>query len=288
VAGANGTNGTNGSNAYTLTTADFNVPAAPGSSVTIAVADSAWMIPGQILIATGPATFVVTSVPSTTSVALMFLGYPGDVAGGTAILTGAKVGVGGQRGGSTVYYYTTAVDLTATAFMDVISVSVTGKTVTLPTAIGITGKIYTVKVTAAGGSTVATTAGQTIDGLTTFVLNGQNSFVSMISDGANWRVIVRFTNHYTSTAVDTAISAAMDVVEVTADNKTMTLPTAVGIVGKMYVFKQTAAYTSGTVIQPAGGETIDGAGSKTIAVQYGFCTVVSNGVNWIMLANKLS
>ena len=155
--GANGSNGTNGSNAYTLTTADFNVPGSVGGAVTIAVADSAWMIVGQILIVTGPASFKITAIPTTTSVTLEWLNYPGDVAGGVAVLTGAKVGVSGQRGGSTLYYYSTAVSVTATDVMDVIQVTATGQTITLPSAVGITGKIYTVKVTAAGGCTVATT-----------------------------------------------------------------------------------------------------------------------------------
>lgn len=61
-------------------------------------------------------------------------------------------------------------------------------TVTLPTAIGITGRIYVVKNTGAGTITVATTGGQTIDGGATVSLT-QNLFTMVQSNGANWIVI---------------------------------------------------------------------------------------------------
>jgi hypothetical protein len=193
--GADGDNGIDGVNAFTLTTADFTVPAI-GGSVTISVADSSWMIIGQILIIAGPANFLITAIPGATSVTLTFLGYPGDVAPAVGILTGAKVSPAGLRGGSTYLYQSTAASLALTDYMDV--------------------------------------------------------------------------------------------VEVTADNKTMTLPTAVGRSGKVFIVKQSAAYTSGTLISPSGGQTIDGAANKTIAVTNGYICIVSNGANWLMLFNKLT
>ena len=71
-------------------------------------------------------------------------------------------------------------DTTSTAF-----------TVTLPTAVGVTGKVYTIKRIAAGTNrlTVATTSSQTIDGLTTALLDGQYNSITVISDGANWNII---------------------------------------------------------------------------------------------------
>jgi hypothetical protein len=60
--------------------------------------------------------------------------------------------------------------------------------VTLPTAVGVKGRIYTVKRLNAGANnvTVATTGGQTIDGAATAVLAAQYDRVTVQSDGANW------------------------------------------------------------------------------------------------------
>jgi hypothetical protein len=57
--------------------------------------------------------------------------------------------------------------------------------VTLPTAVGITGRQYVVKNTGAGTITVATTSTQTIDGAATVTLT-TNQSVRVVSNGANW------------------------------------------------------------------------------------------------------
>jgi hypothetical protein len=63
--------------------------------------------------------------------------------------------------------------------------------VTLPTAVGCSGKRYTVKKTDSSGNavTVATTSSQTIDGVTTKALGTQYQSVAVVSDGANWQVV---------------------------------------------------------------------------------------------------
>lgn len=64
-------------------------------------------------------------------------------------------------------------------------------TITLPTAAGITGRLYTIKKTDAAGTnvTVGTTSSQTIDGSTTYVLSAQYQAVIVQSDGSNWQVV---------------------------------------------------------------------------------------------------
>lgn len=64
-------------------------------------------------------------------------------------------------------------------------------TITLPTAAGITGRMYTVKKTDTAGTnvTVGTTSSQTIDGSTTYVLSAQYQAVTVQSDGSNWQII---------------------------------------------------------------------------------------------------
>src|SRR5690349_2961104 len=75
--GSAGAAGTNGVSTFSLTTADFVVPAL-NATVLVSVSSSLWMVVGQVLIVgqgpgavlanPGPATFVVTSIPSTTTV----------------------------------------------------------------------------------------------------------------------------------------------------------------------------------------------------------------------------
>lgn len=68
-----------------------------------------------------------------------------------------------------------------------------GWTATLPTAVGVAGKTYTVNKTSSdvNALTVATTSAQTIDGAATTTLNTQYESIIVISDGANWHIIDR-------------------------------------------------------------------------------------------------
>jgi len=94
IEGVAGIDGTNGINAYTVTTADFVVPAV-GDTVTVQVEDSSWMVVGQVIFIAGPSYWRVVSIPDSTSVELEFLGYTGDVSPGATISTGAGVSPGG-------------------------------------------------------------------------------------------------------------------------------------------------------------------------------------------------
>jgi len=191
ISGADGAAGSNGANSFTtVTTPGFVVPAV-GSTVVAPVANSAWCVVGQNVITTGPANFLVTAIPSALSVTLEFLGYPGDVAPGVTIAIGATVAPAGQRGGGTQYVTGTAVNLTLGPFNDTVFTTADNKTITLPTAVGIVGKVYTIKQLAAytSGTLINTTGGQLIDGAATYTLSAQYKFVTVISDGANWQII---------------------------------------------------------------------------------------------------
>lgn len=288
VQGDDGDNGTNGVNAFSLVTVGNNVPAAEGDPLTLQVDDSTWMVIGQILIVEGPSNYIVTALPTSTSVTMDWLNYPGDVTAGNAIAAGDTVSPAGLRGAGTVYYRTTAVDLTLNEFMDTVEVTAASRTMTLPTAVGIEGKMYTVKLTANGPCTLDANGIQTIDGELTFVLQAKYDFVTVVSNGANWLVVVKHTNHYTATAITISATLDMDFIDVTSDNHTINLPTAVGIAGKIYTIMQTDTFTSGTIVEPAGAETINGAANKTIAVTNGYIQIISNGANWLMLFNKLT
>lgn len=76
------------------------------------------------------------------------------------------------------------------------------------------------------------------------------------------------------------VTGVYSVTEVTSGSPTITLPTAVGIVGFVFKVKNTGAGTA--VLAAAAGQTIDGAATKNLT-QYVSLTVMSNNANWIIL-----
>jgi len=63
-------------------------------------------------------------------------------------------------------------------------------TLTLPTAVGVAGKVYHFKLaTRVNLLTIATTSSQTIDGITTLKMNAKDDDVILASDGANWKIL---------------------------------------------------------------------------------------------------
>lgn len=62
-------------------------------------------------------------------------------------------------------------------------------TATLPTAVGIPGRQFTVKCSSSGTNAILTTSSQTIDGFTKWTNTAVGKFVTVISDNANWRVV---------------------------------------------------------------------------------------------------
>lgn len=64
-------------------------------------------------------------------------------------------------------------------------------TITLPTAVGVTGKKYNIKKldSSANAVTINTTASQTIDADTSVIINVQYTSMQVISDGSNWNVV---------------------------------------------------------------------------------------------------
>lgn len=64
----------------------------------------------------------------------------------------------------------------------------TNYTVTLPTAVNVSGREYTIVNVGTGVITVATTSSQTIAGATTRTLGIQYNALLIVSDGANWQL----------------------------------------------------------------------------------------------------
>ncbi len=70
-----------------------------------------------------------------------------------------------------------------------------------------------------------------------------------------------------------------------AASVTVTYPTAVGRAGKRFLVVK--AGTGPLVLDPAGTETINGATTETISMQWGFREVESDGTNWIITGGKV-
>jgi hypothetical protein len=63
-------------------------------------------------------------------------------------------------------------------------------TLTLPTAVGSTGKQFIIKkINAANTVTIATTASQTIDGATSIIISAQYASATLVSNGTGWDVL---------------------------------------------------------------------------------------------------
>lgn len=91
--------GSAGVDAFTLTTADFVIPAI-AATVNVSVGDNQWMAVGQkIFISDGSdvGTFEVQSFTGTTGVTVAFMGYTDDSSPGATIGSGAKVSPSGVQ-----------------------------------------------------------------------------------------------------------------------------------------------------------------------------------------------
>jgi hypothetical protein len=92
----------------------------------------------------------------------------------------------------------TGITTTYTVKDDDYLIDITGNTitVTLPTALGFSGKNYVLKNRGTGVVTVGTTSSQTIDGSSSKILNNNDS-IEIVSDGSNW-IIAAGTGTVTS------------------------------------------------------------------------------------------
>jgi hypothetical protein len=72
------------------------------------------------------------------------------------------------------------------------------KTITLPTAVGITGRIYTIKRSEASTAdvTIMTSSSQMIDGEMDYMLMNAKESVTIVSNGSNWEVMGTFVPQF--------------------------------------------------------------------------------------------
>ena len=140
----------------------------------------------------------------------------GDIYAATASATITRLGVGtngqvltaasGQATGMewatpsastanlTVYSETTTYTVLVTDDLILCDTSGGAFTITLPTAVGNTGKQFKIKYTDSGFANALTVDGdgtETIDGSTTTTLNTEGETLTIVSDGTNWEIVDR-------------------------------------------------------------------------------------------------
>ena len=89
---------------------------------------------------------------------------------------------------------TTSSDLTLNDTHQVVLVnSPDSKLITLPTAVGIAGRKYTIKKIGVGNVNITTTGLQIIEGAGSYIIFGESSkgFLTLVSDGSNWWIVGR-------------------------------------------------------------------------------------------------
>lgn len=122
------------------------------------------------------------------------------------------------------------------------------------------------------------------------VLVEQNESTSILNiDITEDRVYATKRWNYTAVSVNTTLNDAHTVVTVdaTGGTRTITLPTAVGIRGKVYVIKKIDSTTNTVIIDPNGAQTIDGASSEILRIQWDSLFIQSNGSNWYILSTDV-
>lgn len=103
-----------------------------------------------------------------------------------------------------------------------------------------------------------------------------------ISDAPASNLTTSLTLAYRAITALRTLDSSDYTVDCTANSFTVTLPTAVGIGGRVYNIKNTG---NGLItVDTTSSQTIDGAASGTITLaQYACLTVQSTGANWIIL-----
>ena len=123
-----------------------------------------------------------TRIEGDTDQNLIFVDASADFVGIGTSSPNSKLHVNGSL---SVAYVAKTANYTATSSDSVINCTSGTFTVTLPTAVGITGRKYTIKNSGTGVITIGTTSSQTIDGVTTQTLGTQYMSMDVVSNGAN-------------------------------------------------------------------------------------------------------
>jgi hypothetical protein len=89
-----------------------------------------------------------------------------------------------------------------------------------------------------------------------------------------------------STNFTVANFATLYRVTTAASTITVTLPTAIGFPGQLFIVKKIDSGVGTAILTPVGGQTIDGLASFTLSAQGQFMTLISNGSSWDVWARN--
>jgi hypothetical protein len=144
----------------------------------------------------------------------------------------------------------------------------------------VTGFTYDNANTFTISDNVGSTFNATINTVTGLTVNGILSATTYFGDGANLTgiatapTLISLTADYTGVTTDYTFNC-------TTNTFTVTLPTAIGVKGKIYVIKNSG--TGRITVDTTSSQTIDGSTSILIKTQYLSRTVQSNGSDWIVI-----
>lgn len=114
-----------------------------------------------------------------------------------------------------------------------------------------------------------------------FDVNGTGRFQSELTTTGNLVAYVSKTGAYTATSTDETIAA-----DATTAAFQVTLPTASGRTGQRYTIKKTDSSANAVTVGTTSSQTIDGSTTYSLATQWKYVTVVSNGSNWLIISNN--
>ena len=100
-------------------------------------------------------------------------------------------------------------------------------------------------------------------------------------NGSFAKALVNKTTTYTATASDSIITC-----DGTSGAFNVTLPTAASITGREYTIKKTDSSANACTVATTSSQTIDANTTYSLATQWKYVTVVSNGSNWLVIANN--
>lgn len=166
-------------------------------------------------------------------------------------------------------------------------------TITLPASSTITGRIYVIKKVSAAGNdvTLATTGGETIDGVTTQLINLQYGSIKLQSTGTGWNILAIESPFigaqvaaYREISSARTLDASDNIVRVTAGTVTITLPTAASAYTS--IATNYGAARGYTIVNDSGATVTISAflnhGASTTTITNGTTiSIRTNGTNWI-------
>ena len=221
--------------------------------------------------------------------------------GGSDPVTPASIGALAALG--PIATKTASYTLTASDSVVVFNTTSGAMTATLPTAVGSAGRQFTIKKL--GGSTanpltIATTAGQTIDGAASEIISVAGGFRALISDGTNWHIIggkvepvivgpVSLTTANAALAIDASIGSVYRFT-CSASATTCNLPVPTNPIDGDPIIVQLLASVATTLTVNA-SILLTGGLTATAAVPinkrwFGGLSYVA-GVGWFLLASAL-